>query len=315
MDWAVLMMAYGGPNLLEDVEPYLLDVRGGRETPPELVEEVRERYAQIGGRSPLLEITRQQASALEVCLNESSSPENHFRVFVGMRHWHPYIRAAVEQIHNAGHSRVVGICMAPYYSRMSIGAYAEKLRLAVEEVQSQDGASAPLEVRLVEAWNTHPGFIQSVVEKVQDGLAKFSPGELGRVYTIFTAHSLPVAIINQGDPYADQFKLTAGLVAEGAGLAAGCWQTGYQSAGAQNTRWLGPSLEEVLAEVAEKGEKYVLVAPIGFVADHVEILYDVDILAKSVAEKLGIHLERTESPNASPTFIQALTSIIEEKVK
>jgi protoporphyrin/coproporphyrin ferrochelatase len=313
MEWAVLMMAYGGPNSLEDVEPYLLDVRGGRATPHELVEEVRERYALIGGRSPLLEITRAQAAALEAQLNAQAAVGDHYKVYVGMRHWDPYIREAVEEIIRDGHRRIVALCMAPYYSKMSIGAYAEKLRLALEEQQAKDESLGELDVRMVQAWYSHPRYIQSLAEKVQAGLDTFSPAERENVRVLFTAHSLPVAVVNQGDPYADHFQQTACLVAEAAGLAEGRWQTGYQSAGASSVPWLGPSMEDILPEMARAGIRSVLMAPIGFVSDHVEILYDVDILAQEIAQREGIHLERTESVNTSPAFIQALAEIVEQK--
>jgi protoporphyrin/coproporphyrin ferrochelatase len=313
MEWAVLLMAYGGPDSLDDVEPYLLDVRGGRETPQALVEEVRERYALIGGRSPLLTITREQAAALENHLNSRPDDPNRYRVFVGMRHWAPYIREAVQEIDQAGLQHVVALCMAPYYSKMSIGAYAEKLRLALEERKESANGAGRMEVSLVEAWNTHPQFIASLVERINAGLDKFSPAERAKVQVVFTAHSLPAVLMSQGDPYADQFQQTAALVAEGAALPQGNWQTGYQSAGAQSTNWLGPSLEETLEALAQAGKRSVLIAPIGFVSDHVEILYDVDIMAQDIARNLGIHLERTESVNTSPAFIEALANIVTQK--
>ncbi len=314
MEWAVLLMAYGGPDSLEDVEPYLLDVRGGRATPPTLIEEVRERYALIGGRSPLLEITRAQAQALESRLNERAIGGNEYRVFVGMRHWRPYIREAMMEIHQAGLHRVSALCLAPYYSRMSIGAYAEKLRQAVEALPGDPQGGLGMDVRLVEAWHTWPGFVSSMAGQVLAGLERFQAGERNDVIVLFTAHSLPVAILEQGDPYAAQHEEAARLVAASAGLADGRWRIGYQSAGATNMRWLGPSLEESLAGLAGEGVKNVLVAPIGFVADHVEILYDIDILAKSLAAGHGIRLERTASPNDSAPFIQALAEIIEQSV-
>lgn len=305
MDWAVLLMAYGGPNSLDDVGLYLLDVRGGRETPAELVEEVRERYAKIGGRSPLLAITRDQAAELEAHLNRGGS---RHRVFVGMRHWYPYISEAVEEIRSAGFRRVVALCMAPYYSRMSVGAYAEKLRQAVE----RDGA---LDVRLVESWHDHPQFIESLAAKVCAGLAQFAESERRHARVVFTAHSLPAAIMAQGDPYASQFEQTAERVAQAAGLDRSAWMTAYQSAGASGARWLGPSLLETLPRLAGEGVKNLLVAPVGFVADHVEILYEIDMEARETAEKLGLRLERTESPNASPDFISALADIVERKMR
>lgn len=304
MEWAVLIMAYGGPDSLDDVEPYLLDVRGGRETPQSLVEKVRERYALIGGQSPLLTITCAQAEALEKALNDGRN--DHFRVFVGMRHWKPYIAEAVAEINASGLLHIVGLCMAPYYSKMSIGAYQEKLRSALKD----NGMEEPVDLRLVDSWHDHPLFIQALAEKTRSAAQKFSPDEREKVHYLFTAHSLPAAIIEQGDPYADQLLATAQQVARALDLPSDRWQLCYQSAGAQNTRWLGPNLEEVLEDLAAHGQKTVLVVPIGFVADHVEILFDIDIEAYGMARSLGMHLERSESMNASPAFIQALASIV-----
>lgn len=309
--WAVLMLAYGGPDSLEDVEPYLLDVRGGRETPPELVEEIRERYARIGGKSPLLEITRRQAAALEQKLNEHSG--GGYRVYVGMRHWTPYIREAVEQARQDGYQQAVALCMAPYYSRMSIGAYAEKLRQAVEETRPASGRD--LDVHLIQAWNEHPGFVQALAQLSRQALERFPTRERETTQVVFTAHSLPEAIMKQGDPYAEQFEQTSGLVAHALGLPKSRWQTAYQSAGASAARWLGPTLEETLDRLAGDGVRSVMVAPIGFVADHVEILYDIDMEAQEHAEGLGIHLERAASSNDYPDFIAALADIVEQKVQ
>ncbi len=307
MEWAVLLMAYGGPDSLDDIRPYLLDVRGGRETPEALVEEIRERYALIGGKSPLLEITNAQARALEEELNRQPG-EDTYRTFVGMRHWTPYIRETVAEIARAGLRNVVAICMAPYYSKMSIGAYEQKLNEALSE------HAVDWNVRMVGAWNDHPLFITSVAEKVRAGLEQFDPVDRPNVRVIFTAHSLPAAIMQQGDPYAQQFEQTVELVAAASGLPQGSWHTAYQSAGAAAMRWLGPTLDETVEKLAGEGVRKILVAPIGFVADHVEILFDIDIEAKEEAQELGVQLERTISPNASSSFINALAEIIQERI-
>jgi protoporphyrin/coproporphyrin ferrochelatase len=327
MDYAVLMMAYGGPNSLDDVEPYLLDVRGGRTTPPELVGEVRERYARIGGRSPLLEITRAQAEALERCLNgltpgarepehgERGSGPPEARVYVGMRHWYPYIGEAVMRMAQDGVRRAVALCMAPHYSRMSIGAYFQRLQEAKEALGNE------LKVAYVESWHDHPLLVKAIAERVEAALERFPSEIRDQVVVIFTAHSLPAALAEQGDPYDAQVQETARLVAERLGLApagagpAGETQTrpyrfSYQSAGARNVKWLGPAIEDVVAELAEAGQKNILVAPVGFVADHVEILYDIDIVCRDLAGARGARLERTESLNTSPTFIGALADIV-----
>jgi ferrochelatase len=306
MDWAVLLMAYGGPDSLDDVEPYLLDVRGGRETPPALVEEIRGRYAKIGGRSPLLEITRAQAAALETALNQQSKGMDQYRVFVGMRHWHPYIQETVQEIHAAGIQNLVALCMTPFASRMSTGAYREKLNAALRNVDPQ----GTIQTRSIDFWYENPAYVQALQALVRDGLSKFPLEARDRVVVVFTAHSLPSAIMELGDPYGDQFNQLAVRIARAAGLPEDRWKACYQSAGAQNGRWLGPSLEEMLEILASAGEKSVLVAPVGFVSDHVEILYDIDIEAREQAERLGIHLERTEAPNTFSPFIESLANIV-----
>lgn len=300
---AVLMMAHGAPDSLDDVEPYLSNVRGGRETPPELVEEVRARYALIGGRSPLLAITNAQAQALERRLNAEAGKQR-FRAYVGMRHWRPTIRQAVGQIAADGIRNVVALCMAPHYSRMSIGAYFKALR------EAQDALGADLEVARVEDWHDHPRFIGAVAEKVRVALERFSEEERHRIRIVFTAHSLPAAIVEQGDPYDEQVRRTAHLVADHLQLDHDTWQVCYQSAGSVNARWLGPPVEKVVVELADGGNDRILVAPIGFVADHAEILYDIDVECRRLAADRGARLERTESLNASPAFIEALADIV-----
>lgn len=302
-DIAILLMAYGGPHSLDDIEPYLLDVRGGRETPAHLVEEVRARYAQIGGQSPLPAITRAQAQAVAERLNaEPDGPR--YRAYVGMRHWTPWIRDAVADIMADGLRRVVALCMAPHYSRMSVGAYFKKLA----EAQAMLGAD--LEVAKIEAWHTHPLFIEALAEKVRTALARFAAPD--RVKVVFTAHSLPAAVVEQGDPYADQLHETARSLATRLGLPDDAWRFCYQSAGAGHTRWLEPAVEDVVVELADGEYKDILVAPIGFVADHVEVLYDIDIVCRRLATEHGARLERTPSLNTSPRFIEALADIVRQ---
>ncbi len=305
--YAVLMMAYGSPESLDQIEAYLLDIRGGRPTPPHLVEEMRQRYALVGGRSPLVDITRAQARALEARLNADSA-DRQVAVYVGMRHWHPYIRDAVAQIAAEGHQRVVTLCMAPHYSRMSVGAYFQALR------QAQEALHLDLDVTYVESWHTHPLFIQAVVEKVRDAWQKFPSTAREGVRIVFTAHSLPSSILADGDPYDQQLRETAGLVAAALRLRADQWQVCYQSAGARQVEWLGPQLKDVVVELAREGVRDILVAPVGFVADHLEILYDVDVEARRAAESAGAHLERTESMNTTPLFIEALADVVRKAV-
>lgn len=288
---AVLVMAYGGPGNLSEVEPYLMDVRGGRATRPQLVEEIRARYARIGGRSPILELTRAQANAIGRALGD------RFRAYVGMRHWNPYIKAAVDDIVAAGQQRVVGVVMAPHYSSMSVGAYEKKML---------EAAQGRLETALVRNWWQHPRFQEAVADRVTQTLQRFSQPKA--VQVIFTAHSLPERILAAGDPYPDELKTSAGEVA--ARLRLPEWHFAYQSAGATSEPWLGPDAEEVITSLAKRGAEGVLLVPIGFVSDHVEILYDIDVEYQGLAKRLGIQLERIPSLNDDPGLVAAVADVV-----
>ena len=301
----VLVLAYGGPNNLDEVEPYLLDVRGGRPTSPELVEEIRERYRLIGGRSPILELTQAQVSALEVALNATGDGQR-FRTTIGMRHWYPYIKQAVEQMAADGLTRVIAIVLAPHYSRMSISAYIKK----VEEALAEVGGS--LDVTYVESYHLHPLYLQALAERVQEARQRFPETERASVPVIFTAHSLPERILQWQDPYPRQLMETARAIADLVGPVN--WRFAYQSAGRSAEPWLGPDAGEVIQQLADAGEKNVLIAPVGFVSDHVEILYDIDFEFRQQAEALGMRLERTTSLNDSPLFIAALADVVRSRV-
>jgi ferrochelatase len=300
---AVLLLAYGGPESLDDVESYVLDVREGRLTPPDLVAEIRRRYALIGGRSPLLEITRMQARALEQRLNaDGQSPR--FRTYVGMRHWHPYIRDVLPRIAADGIQRVVALCMAPHYSKLSVGAYFQKVR------EAQEGLDDGLDIAFVPSWYGNPFFIQAVVNRVKSATKRFPSEARADITHVFTAHSLPSFILDQGDPYDSQLRETARTIAGQLGLQPAAWQFCYQSAPPGQTTWLGPSIKDVVVDLAMSGRTNILVTPIGFVADHVEVLYDLDIEARGLAEQAGARLERSESLNAADDFIEALADIV-----
>ena len=292
---AVLLMAYGGPGSLDDVEPYLNDVRGGRPTSPELLGEIRERYARIGGRSPILELTRAQSVAVGRALGAG------FQVYVGMRHWHPFIRETADEIVRAGHRHVVGVVMAPHYSAMSVGAYEKKLL---------EAAQGRFETALVRSWGDHPEFLAGVAERVAQALQRFpSPagGTGGAVQVIFTAHSLPQRILAAGDPYPDELRATAEAVAQRLHLKD--WRFAYQSAGATPEPWLGPDAGDVITELAAAGRKAFLLVPIGFVCDHVEILYDIDVEYRELAGRLGVQLERTTSLNDDAHLVAAVADV------
>jgi protoporphyrin/coproporphyrin ferrochelatase len=282
---AVILMAYGSPATADDIRPYFEDIRGGRPVSDEAVAELAERYRRIGGRSPLDEVTEAQRAALE---RELGIP-----VFVGMKHWRPRIAEAVERALEGGATRIVGLVLAPHYSRMSVGEYRERLEAAL------DGRDT--ELVLVESWHDDPAFLDVVAARVRDTGA----------WVVFTAHSLPERILAGGDPYRDQLLETSRLVAERAGLG-DRWSFAFQSASATGEPWLGPDILEELERLAGKGERKLLVAPVGFVSDHLEILWDLDIEACEKAQALGLELERTDSLNDDPRFIRALAGLVEK---
>jgi len=286
-------MAYGGPGNIDEVEPYLMDVRGGRATSPALVQEVRERYARIGGRSPILELTRAQAKGIGRALGD------RFTVSVGMRHWHPYIAEAVVAIVGTGQRHLVGVVMAPHYSGMSVGAYEKKMI---------EAAGGQLETALVRSWWEQPSFLDAVGDRVTQGFQRFP--KPSAVQVIFTAHSLPERILKAGDPYPEELKASAAKVAERMHPPLKDWRLAYQSAGATSEPWLGPDAEDVITELARAGHKAVLLVPIGFVCDHVEILYDIDVEYQGLAKRLGIQLERTASLNDDPGLVAAVAGVV-----
>ena len=299
---AVLLMAMGGPDSLEAVEPYLLDVRGGRPTSSALVEEIRERYRATGGKSPALDITRKVARRLEQLLNGPGG--EGYRVYVGLRHWHPSIKEAYAELLDDLPERLIGLCMAPQYSSMSIGAYLTK----VEEARAELGGDFP--ISYVQSWHRHPGLVKAIAENIAATLHKFPAEARATMPIIFTAHSLPERILEMKDPYPDEVHGT---------MAAVCAQLGpvtarvaYQSQGRTGETWLGPTVEATIEELRREGHRHVLIAPIGFVCDHLEVLYDVDIEFKSLAQSKGMHLERIPMLNASPALVETLRSVVKD---
>jgi protoporphyrin/coproporphyrin ferrochelatase len=282
---AVVLMAYGSPSREEDMRPYLEDIRGGRPVSDDAVEELAERYRRIGGRSPLDESTEAQRAGLE---RELGVP-----VYVGMKHWQPRIAEAVERALTGGADILVGIVLAPHYSRLSIAGYRERL---------EDALADRAELRFVESWHTHDPYLDALAERVR--------GEPGHV--VFTAHSLPARILDEGDPYQEQLLETARLVAERAGLDR--WSFAYQSASQTGEPWLGPDILDELDSLHARGVGRVLVCPIGFVSDHLEILWDIDVEARERAAELGLELERIESLNDDPAFVRGLAELVRETV-
>jgi len=296
----LLVMAYGGPNTIDEVEPYLLDVRGYRPTSQEIINEVRERYREIGGRSPILEQTREQAAALETALNADGQD---FKAFVGMRHWHPYIKDTLAEMQAQGIEKAVGLAMAPHYSRMSIGAYYNK----VEE------ANSPIVFSRIEDWHLQPSYINALTDRVRDALKRFPEEVRAEVPVIFTAHSLPEKILEWNDPYPTQLRETVSAVMEQ--LGSHPHEFAFQSAAISTIPWLGPDAGEVIERLVSEGKKHILLCPIGFVCEHVEILYDIDIVYQKLAKSLGAQLERIEMVHTAPQMVAGLAELIRKKAK
>ena len=285
MSAAVVLMAYGSPEAAEDIPAYLADIREGRPVSQEAIDELTERYRRIGGRSPLDEVTEAQRARLE---REVGLP-----VFVGMKHWNPRIGEAVEAALAVGADTIVGLVLAPHYSRLSIAGYRERL---------EDALRGRAELVFVESWHDHEPFLDVLASRVRafDG------------HVVFTAHSLPERILGEGDPYRDQLLETSRLVAERVGLAD--WSFAFQSASATGEPWLGPGILEELDRLAANGVRRVLVCPIGFVSDHLEILWDLDVEARERAVELGLELERIESLNDDPAFMRALAELVRRRL-
>lgn len=314
----VLLMAYGTPNSLDEVEPYYTDVRGGRPPTPQLLEELKERYHLVGGRTPLLEISRAQAAGLQAAL-DADTP-GRYRVYLGMKHWHPYIEAAVREMAADGVREALALTLAPHYSRLSIGGYISRIedaqaKLAAERASGSasglDASDEPIHFTYVESWHDEPLFWQAVATQARAALAaSFAPEERERAFVLFTAHSLPQRIREWDDPYQRELLATARGVAGELGLAEGRWDFAFQSAGRTPEPWLGPDILEKVRALVEQGKRAILVCPIGFIADHLEIFYDIDVEARQLAGELDIHLERIEMLNARPSLVAALEAVV-----
>ena len=298
----VLVMAYGGPESLDDIPGYLADIRGGRVTPRHVVEEITENYRAIGGRSPLLEVTQRQVNALAAELGEG------YRCYLGMRHWSPWIEEVVGEMVADGIERAVGLVLAPHYSALSVARYQQRVADGLELCR---GA---IEFEHVASYHDAPGLIEAFVARVEEGLARWPEDERERVHVVFSAHSLPERVLAEGDPYDAQCRETAALVAERAGIEDERWSWSYQSAGRTPEPWAGPDLGEHLEELAGRRVHDVVVVPVGFVSDHVELLFDVDVRARGVAEQVGIRLERPPALNDDPVFIRTLAELVEQRI-
>ena len=298
----VLLMTYGSAVTSADVPPYLRSVYRGAEPPAELVIEFQRRYDLVGG-SPLIEITRAQGAALQRRLDETAGPGSHL-VQVGMLHSPPSIPGAAARLAAAGVKRVIGIVLSPQYSPIIMGGYPRALSAAAEQLG--EGAQATV----AGPWHLTPAFVDCIADRVTQALDK-----LGEVPVIFTAHSLPEAVIDRDRGYLDQIAETIDAIAARAGLPAERWQFAYQSAGHSPEPWLTPDLKDLLPGLREAGHSAVLVVPVQFLADHLEILYDIDVAAAEEAEEAGLEFNRTELPNTDPAFVEALRQVVEREAR
>ena len=297
---AVLLMAMGGPDSLENVEPFLRDVRGGRPTPPELVEEIRERYRATGGKSPAVGITREVARKLEQRLNLSAP--DRYKVYAGFRHWHPFIKDTYAELVRERPKHIIGLCLAPQRSSLSTGAYQKKVEEARIALESQ------CPVSYVGSWNRHPRLIAAFAKQIKQALLKFPLGVRAAVPVLFTAHSLPERILAMKDPYPEEVQGTVEAVT--AMLGEQPTRFAYQSQGRSSEPWLGPTMESALDALYGEGCRHLLVAPIGFLCDHVETLFDIDIELKQVATGKGIQLERMAMLNDASELIETLAEVL-----
>ncbi len=329
----VLLMAYGTPRNLDEVEPYYTDVRGGRPPAPQQLDELRERYRKVGGRTPLLDISQAQAWRVQEEL-DAQAP-GRYRVYLGMKHWHPFLDAPVRQMATDGVTQAIAVALAPHYSRLSIQGYIDRIEaaqdtLAKERAESGVGArpaspaasttevgarpaspGAQTTFTFVKSWHDEPLLWQALAERVRAALdSKFAPDERDRVFTLFTAHSLPERILTWDDPYPRELLATATGIADLVGLGAGRWGFAYQSAGRTPEPWLGPDILTRIRELAAQGESTILICPVGFISEHLEILYDIDIEARQLAGEFGLRLERIEMLNDAPSLARAIAAVV-----
>lgn len=290
----ILLMAYGSPNSVQEVGEYFTHIRRGVRPSDDFIARIEDRYRAVGGRTPLLEITRSQASALQMLLDQKEGVGT-YKVYVGMKHWHPLIKNVFEEIRNDGIEEVLALALAPHYSKMSIGGYGR----FIEE------ARGDCSVELIESWHTEPSLITCIVDQIKKTLGN-APNQ--HPHFIYTAHSLPEKIREWHDPYERQIEETATLIAEQ--FPTTSWSVAYQSMGSTSEPWIGPHLLDEIERLSTTGTKDVLVIPIGFVSDNLEISFDIDIEARGKAQSLGMTLRRPEMRNTHPLFIEALHHII-----
>jgi protoporphyrin/coproporphyrin ferrochelatase len=297
----VLVMAYGGPGSLEEIPGYLADIRHGRPTPRAVLEEITENYRAIGGSSPLLAVSERQVEALDAELGAE------FRCYLGMRHWSPWIEEVVGDMIENGIRQAVSLVLAPQFSALSVAKYLQKVLDGLELYREE------VDFEYVLSYHDAPGLVAAFAGRVDEGLGRWPDAERERAHIVFSAHSLPESVLAAGDAYGEQCLETARLVAERAGVPDDRWSWAYQSAGRTPEPWAGPDISEHLRELAARGVRDVVSVPVGFVSDHVEILFDIDHRAAAVAAQLGMRLERPPALNDDPVFIATLAELVRTK--
>jgi protoporphyrin/coproporphyrin ferrochelatase len=299
----VLVMAYGGPAALDEIPGYLADIRHGRPTPRAVLEEITENYRAIGGSSPLLAVSQRQVDALATALG------GDYRCYLGMRHWAPWIEEVVGEMVDDGVTHAVSLVLAPHFSAMSVARYQQKVADGLDLYRGR------IHFEQVPSYHDAPGLVDAFAARVEEGLSRWPEDERERVQVVFSAHSLPQRVLASGDPYGEQCLETAELVAARAGLAEGRWSWAWQSAGRTPEPWAGPDIGEHLAQLAEAGVRDVVSVPVGFVSDHVELLFDIDGRAAEIAAGLGIRLERPPALNDDPVFVAQLAELVRERAE
>jgi len=298
MKKAALIMAYGSPNKLEDILPFYTDIRRGNAPTEVLLEELTERYISIGGSSPLLKVTNAQA--------ELAAEALEMPAYVGMRHWEPWVHEAVEQMQKDGVTHSVGMVMAPHFSTMSIAKYIGKVETAMKDLNYD------LKINFIESWNVEPEYIQALMQKIETALGDWDRAD---AHYIFTAHSLPARILDEGDPYPNQLMETAKKLAYELGIDESSWSFAFQSAGRTTEKWLGPDLLEKIDELELAGKTKLLICSIGFITDHLEVMYDIDIEAQDHIKNKDMAIRRADSLNADPLLGKLFGRLISEKMK
>jgi ferrochelatase len=297
---AVILMAYGSPGSLSDIPAYLNNVRAGRQPSQDLIDKVTARYERIGGRSPLLAVTQRIAQKLKQSVD--------MPVYIGMLHWHPYLEDTTAEMMDDGIKRMIAICLAPHFSELSIGKYHSRL------ADTLHASGGDVDLHFVKSWHDQSDYLAGLAAHVRKGWERFPLEKRDQIKVIFTAHSLPTSFLKEDSVYQDQLRETAHALAKRLDLLPERWVLAYQSAPQLDSSWLGPHLEILLKIAAQEGKRHVLVTPIGFITDHLEILYDIDVKCQAIAQFQGMDLKRVDMLNDSPALVAALANLVKRNL-